>query len=124
MNNTKTKGVLHYIIYKDGGDFTAVCLNLNIVEHGEDPEKLKKSIEEAALSYLNAVRKKKLSDDYLNQIPEKKYLEKLNEIQLNNELLGKFSKNKAISISLSKSKIPSYYDIKSRPYSRNNFASA
>ncbi len=121
--NTKSKGVLHYIVYKKDGEFTAVCLNLNIVEYGKDPEKLRKSVQEAAMSYVNAIRKKNLSDDYLNQIPDKKYIEKLKEIRFANELMEK-SSGKPITISRAQVKAPSYFDLKSRPYTGANFANA
>lgn len=73
--NTKEKGRFHYLIFHEDGGYVAVCLNLNILEYGKDPDKLRKSIEEAALSYLKTVRKKNLSDENLNVVPDKKYLE-------------------------------------------------
>ncbi len=71
--NTKKKGVFYFILTKEGRDFIAVCLNLNIIEYGKNPEELKKSIQEAAFSHLEAVRDHDLSDEYLNVMAPKKY---------------------------------------------------
>lgn len=71
--NTKKKGILYFIITKEDEDYVAACLNLNIVEYGKSPEELKKSIEEAAFSHLEAVREHKLPDEYLNILAPKKY---------------------------------------------------
>ena len=80
--NTKKSGVLHFIIYKERSEYAAACLNFDLVEYGKNPEKLKKSIYEAATSYLKAVRKKKLSDKYLNLPVDKKYLDILEKISI------------------------------------------
>ncbi len=80
--NTKKNGVLHFILYKEKTEYVAVCLNFDLVEYGKNPEKLKKSIHEAATAYLKAVRKKKLSDKYLNLPVDKKYLDILENIRV------------------------------------------
>lgn len=71
--NTKNKGIFYFILTKEGKDFVAVCLNLNLVEYGKNPELLKKSIEEAAFSHLEAVRDHNLPDEHLNVLAPKKY---------------------------------------------------
>jgi hypothetical protein len=79
--NTKEKGVLHFVFYKDGDDYVGVCLNFDIVEYGKDLKELQKSVQEAAQSYLLAVNKKKASDDCLNICTDKKHLKVLSEIK-------------------------------------------
>lgn len=79
--NTKKSGVLHFLIYKEENDYVGVCLNLDIVEYGRDPELLTESIEEAARSHIGAVIKHNLSDDLLNKPAEAKYWKKLKQLQ-------------------------------------------
>lgn len=76
--NTKEKGNIEFFIYqnKSGGNFTGVCLTFDIVEEGTDPESLMKSLEEAALLHIEAVRENKLSDTLLNRPAPKKYWNK------------------------------------------------
>ncbi len=80
--NTKEQGLFNFLIYKEDGDYVAVCLNLDIVEYGKDPHKLMESIQEAAASHLEAVRKKNLPDDYLNISTDKKYLDILRRLEV------------------------------------------
>ncbi len=107
--NTKQKGAFVYIIFSEDDSYTAVCLNLNIVEYGTNPKELQQSIEEASFSYLQGVRKKSLSDEYLNQAPEKKYLEKLKEIEYTTELTKKAKERKVGSI-------PKFFELRNLPY--------
>lgn len=79
--NTKEKGIFRFIVYKEKMDFVGVCLDLNIVEFGSDPEKTLKSVKEAASSYLEAVRSENLPDEYLNRPAPQKYWRKLKIIQ-------------------------------------------
>ena len=111
--NTKDKGFFTYIMYKEDEDYVAVCLNLNLVEYDSDPEKLKQSIEEASLSYLKTVKTKKLPDDYLNQIPEKRFLDKLKEIEYTSELINKSIKKR---IPITQKNKPSYFTLINLPY--------
>lgn len=71
--NTKKQGVLQFLVFKEKEDFVGVCLNLNIIEYGNNPEKLMKSIVEAAQSLIEGVKSKKLPDDCLNQPAPLKY---------------------------------------------------
>ena len=71
--NTKKKGNIEYVIYKSGRQYVGVCLTFNILEEGVDPEKLKESIQEAALLHLDVVRRNNLSDDLLNRYAPEKY---------------------------------------------------
>lgn len=72
--NTKEKGTYSFIIFKDGDDsYCAVCLNLNLVEWGDDPIQLIDSINEAAKSYIDGVVNKGLPDELLNRHAPQKY---------------------------------------------------
>lgn len=107
--NTKQKGELTFITFEEEGDYIGVCLNFNLVEYGKEPVKLEKSIEEAALSYLEAVRKKGLSDGYLNVGTEKKYIDKLKEIDWTEELNRRTKRSR-------KAKEPTFFTFKKQPY--------
>lgn len=90
--NTKEQGVLHFIYFKEGSEHVAVCLNFDLVEYGKNPEELRKSIEEAAQSYLEAVKKTKLPDDYLNVPTNPKYIQILKDIRNVSELRERSAK--------------------------------
>ena len=82
FQNTKKRGLFRFVIFKErDGDYCAVCLDLNIVEYGKNPDELQKSIHEAAFSYLEAVRKEKLSDEFLNKPAPKKFWDKTTKLQ-------------------------------------------
>jgi hypothetical protein len=117
--NTKEKGAFIYIIYKEDDSYVAVCLNLNIVEYGEEPKKLRESIEEASSSYLEAVRKENLSDEYLNQTPDKKYIDKLKEIECTSELIKKSTAKEK-----SKPSKPTFFEVKNLPYQGHGLMNA
>ena len=93
--NTKHKGVINFLIYRDKGDshYTAVCLNFDIVERGTDLELLKKSIEEAAALHLESVRENKLDDSLLNRSAPQKYWKKLYEAMVAYENMLKEQEN-------------------------------
>ncbi|MBU1085373.1 hypothetical protein KKB06_03415, partial [Patescibacteria group bacterium] len=74
MYNTKRKGILYFITFKEkDGDYCAVCLNLNLIEWGKDIDELEESINEAALSYLNGIIKNNLPNELLNKPAPNKY---------------------------------------------------
>lgn len=75
MNNTKEKGIVNFIIYREKGDthYTAVCLTFDIIEHGTELEELRQSIEEAARLHLESVVKNNLDDKLLNRSAPQKY---------------------------------------------------
>lgn len=81
MQNTKEKGVVNFVVYRDSSDsmYTAVCLDFDIVEQGDDLEELKKSIEAGARLHLESVVKNDLNDGLLNRSAPKKYWKKLYE---------------------------------------------
>ena len=71
--NTKEKGVIEYLVYKDGNSYAGVCLSFDIIEEGDDPNKLMSSIQEAAELHLKVVRDKNMPDALLNRHAEEKY---------------------------------------------------
>lgn len=78
--NTKEKGLFRFVVFQEKNDYVGVCLDLDIVEYGNNPEKLMESIKEAAFSYLGAVRSENLPDKYLNRFAPKKYWNKLKSL--------------------------------------------
>lgn len=84
--NTKESGVFHFMIFKNREDFTAVCLDLDLVEYGKNFKSLQNSIQEAAISYLKAVKIKNLPDSYLNKPPKQEYLKKLDNINFTKKI--------------------------------------
>jgi len=114
--NTKEKGIFYFLIFKEKDkDFAAVCLNLDIVEYGNNPEILLESIKEAAFSHLGAVRKNKLSDDNLNKVAPQKYWDVfISEAGFLEELKTKPSVAKRISASK-----PDSFTYTKQPYSFN-----
>jgi len=65
--NTKSRGIIEFLFYREKERYIGVCLTFNILEEGEDLEVLKRSVEEAAKLHLKVVIKKNLSDDLLNR---------------------------------------------------------
>ncbi|OHA19682.1 MAG: hypothetical protein A3C08_00410 [Candidatus Taylorbacteria bacterium RIFCSPHIGHO2_02_FULL_47_18] len=74
--NTKEKGTMEFLVYKDGKTYVGVCLTLDIIEEGNDPATLMESIVEAAEGYLKVVRKLNMNDDLLNRHAPKEYWDK------------------------------------------------
>ena len=73
--NTKESGLIEYIVYKEGKTYVGVCLSFDIIEEGDDPNKLMLSIQEAAELHLKVVRDRKMPDELLNRHAEEKYWE-------------------------------------------------
>jgi hypothetical protein len=92
--NTKEKGIFRFILFKEKAEYVAVCLDLNIIEYGKNPKELGESIVEAAFSYLESVKSKNLSDEYLNQPAPDKYWKKMSKIN------GEAFENKEIKKSI------------------------
>lgn len=78
--NTKERGTIEYLVYKEGDTFVGVCLSFDIVEEGINPIELMNSIKEAAYLHLDTVIKEKLSDDLLNRYAPEEYWKKYFEI--------------------------------------------
>ena len=68
--NTKKRGVVKFFILKREKEYMAICWDFNLVEYGKNQAKLEQSMSEGAKSYLESIRTKKLSDDYLNLRPD------------------------------------------------------
>ena len=71
--NTKNFGLIEFLVYKDKTKYIGVCLTLNIVEEGKDPQKLMASLKEAAIGHILLVARKKLDNNLLNRPAQKKY---------------------------------------------------
>jgi hypothetical protein len=66
--NTKKNGLFRFLVFQNQDkDYEGVCLELNIVEFGKNPDKLMESIQEA-------VKKKNLPDDCLNDFAPHNFL--------------------------------------------------
>lgn len=76
------KKILHFLIYKENKEteLIGVCLDLNIVLVDSDPEKLEVELVEAAIGYIDAVRKEKLNIELLSQNTPKEYWDKFEEM--------------------------------------------
>ncbi len=74
--NTKYNGVVEFLVYKEKSTFVGVCLTFDIVEEGNNPSELLKSITEAAKLHLETVVKHKMSDELLNRYAPIKYWKK------------------------------------------------
>ncbi len=74
--NTKEKGVIELLVYKEGKSFVGVCLTFDIVEEGNNPSELMRSIREAAELHLEVVIKNNLSDKLLNRYAPEEYWKK------------------------------------------------
>lgn len=109
--NTKQKGELTFLMFREDSDYVAVCLNFDLVEYGKDPKKLWESIQEAALSYLEATKKRGASDEYLNVGTDKKYLDMLKDV----EYVAELNKRKKLK-KFQKPKKPTYLEFKKQPY--------
>lgn len=71
--NTKARGLVEFLIFKEGTQYVGVCLTFNIVVEDKDVEKVEKSVEDAAKLHLRVVQKKKLPDELLNRHAPKEY---------------------------------------------------
>lgn len=79
--NTKKSGILHFIAFKEGKQFIAACLNLNIIVKGDDFEEVKRDVQEQAVAYLKEIRYEKGDDSLLNRRASPKYFKKLDEVK-------------------------------------------
>ena len=73
--NTKQHGSLRFFTYFDVAQdaYVGVCFELGIVKEEKDAESLRKELLEAAIGYVEAVGKNKLSDGLLNQRVPQEY---------------------------------------------------
>lgn len=74
--NTKKRGIMEFLFYKEGNKYVGVCLTFDIIEESKDIEMLKESIKEAAFLHLKVVQDKRLSDELLNRYAPIEYWKK------------------------------------------------
>lgn len=74
--NTKKSGVIEFLIYKEKDAYVGVCLSFNIIEEGDDIQKVSEQLEEAARLHLRVVRDENLPDALLNRHAPKEYWDK------------------------------------------------
>ncbi|KKR85919.1 MAG: hypothetical protein UU32_C0027G0010 [Candidatus Woesebacteria bacterium GW2011_GWB1_41_10] len=74
--NTKESGLVEFLVYKEGDSYVGVCLTFDIIEEGNNPTELQRSIKEAAELHLETVIKNKLSDELLNRHAPAEYWER------------------------------------------------
>ena len=74
--NTKEKGTIECLVYKEGNAFVGVCLTFDIVEEGDNPTELMRSIKEAAELHLETVIRNNLTDELLNRYAPEEYWKK------------------------------------------------
>ena len=79
-HNTKRRGQVTIFSYKEGKKYVSVCLELDIVEEGDDMLELNRSMVEAVSGYLTTVCKKGLSEDALNRSAPERYWKKYHEL--------------------------------------------
>lgn len=96
MNNAKKQGQFRFVIYKRAGErkYTGVCLDLDIIEEDKDPVALRKSLEEAAQGYLEAVCKNNLDDKLLSKPAPRQYWQILKDLEEYFHLLHQVSRPK------------------------------
>ena len=75
MKNTPQKGLVRYIVFKEGKTWFGVALEFNIIETGNDPQEVVFLLFEAIQGYIESIRKVKGLRDFsaLNQKPDKEY---------------------------------------------------
>ena len=71
--NNKERRTVEYLVYKDSDIFVGVCLTFDIVEEGNDPTELMKSVKEAAELHLETVIRNNLPDELLNRYAPEEY---------------------------------------------------
>ena len=81
--NILNKGSVRCIVFKEGGTWYAIALELNIVEQGDDPLVVQASLYQAIKGYVQTARKFKMRPMSLNQKPDKEYEELWRVLQSN-----------------------------------------
>ena len=71
--NTINRGSVRYIIFKEEDTWYGVALEFNIVEEGNDPQKVNDSLFEAIQGYVETAKKLKIRPMPLNQKPDEEY---------------------------------------------------
>lgn len=71
--NTKERGTIECLVYKENNTFVGVCLTFDIVEEGDNPTELMKNVREAAELHLETVIRNNLTDELLNRYAPEEY---------------------------------------------------
>jgi hypothetical protein len=71
--NTIKSGKVRYIIFKEDDTWYGVALEFNIVEEGDNPEKVIVSLFQAIQGYVETAQKLKIRPMPLNQKPDEEY---------------------------------------------------
>lgn len=78
--NTYRTGIATVIIYPEKDLFTAVCLEFDLVRQSGNFKEVKRAIDSALKSHVEAIIKNKLPEDLLNRPAPKEYWVKASEI--------------------------------------------
>jgi hypothetical protein len=73
IKNTKQHGLARIFIFPAGGKFTAVCLDLDIIEEADTKGEVLEQIKEAVSGYMVNAVKNGLDNDILKRPAPKKY---------------------------------------------------
>lgn len=71
--NTLQKGSLRYLVFRDGDSFFGVALEFNLVVEAAHPMEALLLLHEAAMGYVEAAQKARMSPRVLNQKPDPEY---------------------------------------------------
>lgn len=71
--NTRKYGLARVFIFPSAGKFTAVCLDLDLIEEADTKSEALAQIKEAVSGYLANAAKNNLDDSVLNRPAPKKY---------------------------------------------------
>lgn len=75
IHNTKERGIISFLFFREKKNYIGICLSFNIIEEGSDFEMVKKHLITSTKLHLETVYEKNLSDDLLNRHADKKYWE-------------------------------------------------
>ncbi|MEK7620584.1 MAG: hypothetical protein AAB413_05100 [Patescibacteria group bacterium] len=67
VRNTKKSGQVRVFTFKKGKKYISVCLELDIVKEGSDPEELSREMMESVSGHIETVCKANLDDALLNR---------------------------------------------------------
>lgn len=74
--NTKESGVVEFLVYKEDSTFIGVCFTFDLIQEGNDPEKLMEDLHELAKRHLETVRELRWPDELLNRYAPEEYWKK------------------------------------------------
>lgn len=100
MKKINKRQNFRFIIFKRQKDkyFTGVCLDLDIIEQEKDPIKLRKSLEEAAQGYLEAIMKNDININQVAKSAPRKYWKILDNLERYFHLLRQRANVKSLPV--------------------------